>query len=395
LDLLALLRLTSRRWIVVVPILLVTVVAVGFLALNRGANYMMRGSYMLVGAETVNPADQQFDPTTAAEALEEVLQRPSLLRDLEAEDLSSDFTVTLGDTGTTLRVVVNGSSARVVTDTATRLVERLPGLLRDVLGADADTIDAHALTEPSADDVSRDGDTFKLAVPIVVESVPVDSGNPFPATSATVQSLISLAASVDFQDQIALSAPGATYLVVNMVSGIPLVELTVSAPTASAAVTGYNAVRDQLQAGLKRLQDENHVNANWRTVLGAIVEPPRPQATPSSVVRPAAGIVILGTGLAIALAVLVESVAAGGRQRRRAARLAEEARRAESEADSIDPSLDTESVATRNLVVAANGAPRSATGWVGPRPGRARPAGTESIDAGRTQTVGRTSTGRR
>jgi hypothetical protein len=395
LDLLALLRLMTRRWIVVVPILLVTVVAVGSVTFNRGADYMMRGSYMLVAAGTANPADQ-LDPTTAAEALEEVLQQPSLLRDLEAEGLSSNFTVTLGDTGTTLRVVVSGDSARVVTDTATRLVELAPHLLRDSLGADADTIDARALTEPSEDDVSRDGDTFKLAVPIVVQSVPVDSGNPFPATSATVQSLISLAASVNVNEQIAVAAPGATYLVTNVVSGMPLIEITVSSPTASAAVIGYREVVDQLTAALDRLQTQNGVNANFRTGLVAIVEPPRPQATPSSVIRPAAGIVILGTGVAVALAVLAESVAAGRQQRRRASRLAEEGRLAESETDtSDDPSLDPGTVATRNLVVAANGAPRQATGRVGPRPGRPRPAGRESIDGGRTPSVGHTSTGRR
>lgn len=318
-DLLALLGLTVRRWIVVLPVLFVTFAALGYVATNRGSDYSMVGSYMLVSGQTLNPSEDQLDPQTGAEVLADRLELPSVRQEMVDDGLSADYDVTVSSTGPTLRVEVRGDDAQQVTDTATRLVDIAPDQLEAALGRDAQTVAVRAVTMPTLADVTTDGDTNTLKTSLVVTTVPVNSGNPFPASLATVQSLISLAGSLQFEQQVADAAPGADYKVMNPIQTAPIVDLSVSAASADSAVGGYDFVRDRLDAELARLQDENSVNPSFRTVFRPIFESP-PKPAPPSVVRPAAGIVILGTGLAIALAVFAESIAVGRRQRNAARR---------------------------------------------------------------------------
>ena len=111
-DLIALLRLTKRRWLVVLPVLLLTVFGLASLVVNRGADYKMSGSYVLVSSDTLDPAQPALDPTQAADQIMAELQRPSWQHQLQDEGLSPDYTVKLSDVGTTLKVVVNGAQRR-------------------------------------------------------------------------------------------------------------------------------------------------------------------------------------------------------------------------------------------------------------------------------------------
>jgi hypothetical protein len=83
----------------------------------------------------------------------------------------------------------------------------------------------------------------------------------------------------------------------------------VTAPSPALAVEGYAYVQEQVADSLSRLQDANNVGAANQTGLHAIVEPTVPYVTPASVVRPAAGVVLLGVGSAIALATLADAFA--------------------------------------------------------------------------------------
>lgn len=309
-DLFSLLRLTIRRWVIVVPVLVITLLALFWLVANRGADYMMRGSYMLVATETLDPTISQLDPMVAADVLDDLLLQPSVRRQLADEGLSPDYTVTIGETGTSLRLAVSGLNELVVLGTADRLIELAPTLLEQSFGESAATIDARPLTEPELDDVTSSGEGgFGVATSIVVAAVPPDSGNPFPATLATVQSLITISDSTDFEDSVATAVPDATFAVTNTNRDAPLIDMTVEAPSGEAARGGYEFVRNELMAQLDQLQDQASVNGPYRTVFQTIVEPNDATPTPSSLVRPAAGIVILGAGLAVALATLVESLA--------------------------------------------------------------------------------------
>ena len=185
------------------------------------------------------------------------------------------------------------------------------------LGDQTDTIEARVLADPDVNDVAQNADgTYSLATSVAVSSVPTNSGNPFGANVGTVQSLISVAADVEFADAVKQAAPDATYIVTSTLQGTPILEMAVTALTPASAQAAYAFVRDQLKARLDALQDSSNVNPAYRTTFQTIVEPTKATETAASVVRPAAGIVILGAGLAIALAVLAESVAVARRQRR-------------------------------------------------------------------------------
>lgn len=311
----------ARRWIVVVPVLGLVFGVLLALATNRGANYTMRGSYVLVAAETVNPASSQLNPQVATDALDDLLLQPSVFQQIASEGLSTDYSVEVGIFGTSVRLSVTGASTDIVTNTATRLVELAPELLEQTLGTEGgSSFSARALSVLGAENVlSADGE-FSLSTSIVVSVDPANSTNPFPATFVTVQSLIALVNSVEFEDRVAETAGSAKYTVTNTVREGPIVDITVTAPSASSAVAGYEVVRDELREGLLRLQDESEVAPGYRTVIRTIVEPQAPARTPSSLVRPAVGVVILGVGLAAGLAILAESTSVGRRRRGRAAR---------------------------------------------------------------------------
>ena len=82
-----------------------------------------------------------------------------------------------------------------------------------------------------------------------------------------------------------------------------------TAPSPDLAVEGYAYVYEQVADSLSRLQDANSVRPANQTAMQTIVQPTVPYLTPASVVRPAAGLVLLGLGLAIALASLADAFA--------------------------------------------------------------------------------------
>jgi hypothetical protein len=306
--------LTLRRWIVVVPILVATFAAIVFLMVNRSSEYSLRGSYLLMGAETQNPSDPPTDPSTAAEALQALLSRPSVLQELESANLSTDFSVIIGESGTSLRLAIDGATPQIVTQTAQRIATMANDLLAQTFQVDgAATVRARMLSEPQLSDATAVADGYRINSTIVVTSESPNSGNPFGANLGTVGTLIALGTSNDFADLVEASVPGLTYTITNQNRDAPMLEISVKAETEELSTTGYAFVRDELAAGLQRLQDQSQVNPAYRTQLRSVVEPSTPQSSPSSVVRPVAGLMILGTGLAIAIATLVEAIANGMR----------------------------------------------------------------------------------
>ena len=311
-DLLSLFQLTIRRWVVVVPVLLITFISLIWLATHRGTDYSMEGSYLLVASEVIDPVESGLDPLVVADVLDDLLSQQSVRSDLAAQGLSTTYTVDVGESGTLL-LTVTADDPRVVVDTANALLEMMPELLEESFGEAATTITAQPVTTPLPQDVTESDGTYSLSTSIVVSPVSADSGNPFPASLATVLSLVRTATATAFETQIAAVAPDATFQVGNTVREAPLVDVVVTAPSATEATTAFAAVRQGVEQELDRLQDSARVNPQFRTVFTTIYET-APEATPSSLVRPAAGIVILGAGVAVGLATLVESFAVGLRR---------------------------------------------------------------------------------
>ena len=262
--------------------------------------------------------DQVEVAAVGADLLDDLLTQPSTLRQLTADGLSETFTLSLSEAGTTLRLEVIGDSAQQAVDTAARIVELAPGLLEESLGErSAESIAVEQAVVGSPEDATQaDDGTYRYSTVIVVSAVPRGVNNPFPASLATVRSLEALARSIPFRIDVSQMSAGATFEVRGDVRETPLVDITVWAPTPEAALEAHQFIVARLRAELDALQASGDVAPESRTQMRTLVEASQVVATPTSQIRPVAVVVILGTGLAIALATVVEAIAADRRRRR-------------------------------------------------------------------------------
>lgn len=322
-DLLSIIRITIRRWVVVVPVLLLTLAALVLVTTNRTTDYTMSGSYLLVPGDVRVPSADPVNPADAADALRSQLLQLSVQQQLVDEGLSGDYDATLSETGASLGVVVRAGDSETALATSARIVELAPDLLTDAFGSTAaSTVGARSLTDlGDAANVVAEGEgeaqRFVVRMSILVAKIPAQAGNPFPPNQATVRSIINVATSPSFGRRVAAESGLTDYAVTGGIREAPIIDITVTATSPVAAQNGFGYVRDAVIDGLEELQNKNGVDFDRRTSFVAIVEPGDDdvEVNPSSIIRPAAGIVVLGGGLAVALAALVETVAAFRRHR--------------------------------------------------------------------------------
>ena len=316
-DLLTIMRIARARWKIVVPILLVTFIAAAMIYKDKTTSYAVTGTELLVaGRGQATEAGEVA--VVSADLLDELLMQPPILRQLTAEELSTTYDLELSETGTTLHLEVIGASAEQAVDTAARLVELAPDLLEESLGeTDAGSVTIEQATTGSPDDAEPVGDgTFRYSTVIVVGPAPRVTLNPFPASLATVRSLVAVAESLPFLVTVSEAGADAAFEVVGNVREAPLIDVAVSSASPDEAIESHEIIVSELQNELDDLQAGALIDAEARTQMLPLVDATYPIATATSQVRPVAAIVVLGSGLAVGLATLLEAFAADRRRRR-------------------------------------------------------------------------------
>ncbi len=150
----------------------------------------------------------------------------------------------------------------------------------------------------------------------MLTSVPTSVWNPFPPNDLTIRTLLELASSPALEQIVEAVDPDASFVVVtNELRDAPILTIDVSAATAELASRVYEAITEQLDNELVRVQDQEQVAENVRTELRVLLPASEPTVTPSSVVRPLAGVVILGAALSVGAAILVETLLTRRRRR--------------------------------------------------------------------------------
>jgi hypothetical protein len=285
---------------------------------GRADAYTTTGLYYLATDQT-NPENREtLDPFVAAESLYELYDRPSVRSDLVAAGLSPDFTAQLSETASVVNVTIRGNSPEQAQETAERLAQFGLTLLTDAFGEDRmESVRIGSLVEPRITDATGNDDgSYTIETTIVLTAVPTNRSNPFPPTTGTVRSLLELASSEEFKSIVKSVDRSATFLVTTTEDGsapILTVEATASSPPIVRQVHGE--IVNALQSHLTRLQDQEQVRADIRTSLQTLLEPSAAIRTPTSVVRPLAGITLLGGSLAVGAAIFLESVARNRRRR--------------------------------------------------------------------------------
>lgn len=303
---------------IIVPVLVLTLAVAAKIYSDRSTTYWATGTELLVaGRGQASAADQVEIANVGIDLLEDLWTQPSTLRQLTSDGLSNTFRVEVSETGPTLRLEVTGDSAEQAVATAERLVELAPQLLVESLGEqDAEhlTVEQAVAGTPEDAEPAADG-TFTYSTVIVVGTSPRTTLNPFPASLATVRSLVTIANSLPFQAAVGQAIPGATFEVTGNVREAPMLSVTAWAPTDDGALAAHQFVLETLRTELDTLQANAVIDADARTQMQTLVPATFAVPTPTSKVRPVAAVVVLGSGLAIGLATLVEAIAAERRRR--------------------------------------------------------------------------------
>ena len=155
---------------------------------------------------------------------------------------------------------------------------------------------------------------------VVVTEIVENRINPFPADFVTIRSLLALSKSPEVGALVKAVDPTATFTVFTTeFREAPIITVSVSAPTATTSEAVYQVITERLDEYLTWLQDQEQVGPDLRTELRVLLEPAEPALSVSSMLRPLAGVVILGAGLAVGAAVAVESLMSARRRGRRGA----------------------------------------------------------------------------
>jgi hypothetical protein len=318
-DFLTLLRIMLRRWIVVVPVLVVTAAAVVSLSDRSETQYSTSGSELLVTAtDTVGSnLSAAIAPDVAGPILTAALNGAPGRQLLAERDLSSNYTVQLDPSNTVLTATVTGNDRSDVLETGQAVLDEAPNVLGDVVGPQrAESVRLLSFGGPRNDDIVTIEGNEELVISLVV--VPAGSvNNPFPPNASTVRTVTALAQRPEVAEAVQSAAGRGVAYSVSAVprDTAPIINVLVSAAVPGTLPLAYDALVSALDAQLAELQSDVGVAEGNRTVLASLVPPAGVQVSSSSVVRSAAGVAILGLGIACVLAVALDAWAIRRRRR--------------------------------------------------------------------------------
>jgi hypothetical protein len=313
-DIITLLKIMRRRWLVVVPVLVVAATAGALLVGRERTQYTATGTVLLmVNSQTARTAggNDEVAPSLASVALASALQRPPVRDELTARNLTSDYDAVADPEAAVVTVSVTGDDAQDVLDTAHVLAEMAPAVLGQVTGSEAaSSVRVDVLGAPVLADVTFDPTTGKYSVDVTLAVASTGTvGNPFPPSGSTMVTLAELARRLDVLEAVRDVVPSGEYNVSDSSrSTAPILAITTLADQAADVPRAWSIVVDQLESRLAQLQTDAGVPVDEQTVLTTLVPPQEVLRTSSSIVRPAAAVGLLGISAACGAAILTDLV---------------------------------------------------------------------------------------
>jgi capsular polysaccharide biosynthesis protein len=315
-DLVAVLRVAMRRWLVTVPVLLIAIGVGVWLERSVDPVYEAAGS-LLVTAQSTDDRPSPGDVIDLSEVAERV-RLGDEARELAAASPST--AVTLEPTSATVvQIVVEGPDAAAVSaaadDLADLVVADVDGVQTDAGIEEDERLTASRTAEivdPQVDE-DDDGETiFISAVGVQLDDPFAARENPLAADLATAR-IIQVVGQSDRARQLVDAADPqvADYsLELEDFDQAPLVDISVLAPTEADALEGF----DTVVAVVDELLDERQATAGVPSFDRVSVEPLAAPGSADNVSPPVSvGLVVvlaLGVVLALVLAVLRENVVA-------------------------------------------------------------------------------------
>jgi hypothetical protein len=307
-NLLDVLKLVRRRWPVVLPIVLLTLLAGALMVSTRANSYTSSASYFLT-SEATDVSPQPLDPVVVAQ-LAPALYGSGLARASVAESGFVDtFEVASVPNNPVIRFTVDAPSADLAVGTVEHLISAGPALLERAFETAGRSVAFAMVTPPDIADVSENDDgTYRLTSTVSVNQVATERFNPFPPGIDTLDWMSTIAADPALARQIAAVDPSATFTVAQSEGRrAPILNTTVTASSAELAYEIHELVIGRLEGELEALQTDAGVGPNVRTGFGSLLPPSEPVPTASSVVRALAGVVVLGAGFALGSAIVADA----------------------------------------------------------------------------------------
>lgn len=325
-DLVSLVRIMVRRWVVVVPIVLLTLV--GAVLLGRAADplYEATGS-ILVSPSPAIAHGSSFDGFNVDEIAAAVRQDDAL-DELQAADELVDYVIDDGGDGV-IQVVATGASdvaTEATADTVAALVVAELTAAQEEQGVDeASRVQPRVLEQAVAQDGTDEGgaEEFVATVGIVLEDNSFEVQNPYSATPPTGRLLQVAGMSAEGQERVINLASEITEFEINQEwqERAPILEIAAYGPSPEVAMQGFGAVTQVVSEILDERQARAGVPPRQRLVIDVLAAPGAAKDVSPPIDRSVAVAIALGLMAAGAAALVSESVS-NHRHRRQAAELA-------------------------------------------------------------------------
>lgn len=316
-DVLTILQTIARRWLVVVPILIVTIFGAFVVGTGTEPEYEVDGAALLVS--------EGVAPSTTAESFA-VVTGPVFAETLRTREVSNR----MGEAGATVPYAVEvdpvtsiirveaaspdpAGNVRTVEAVLDNLDEELARLeeAAGVAGGQVELL-LQPSDQPGAGAPSAVGSAFL---------VPRGAGapNPYPPSGYTTRVLGEIMLGTEAgQRVVALAGGSATFTVTQQPRDpAPIMSISVLATDAGVAERTFDAVKATLDEVLEERQDLAGVDDQSRTRLDLLTTPGGAVETSGTLVKSVATVVGLGLVAAATAAILVESIFAARTDRRR------------------------------------------------------------------------------
>lgn len=312
-DLLGLIRVFARHWLLTVPILSAALVLAVVIQSAAPAEYEASGSVVL----TEPPLDPSTDPVslTRPATIARQVRQSSAFEELALADDTTSVAVDGTDDGT-LQISVTGAPEADMEQEAVALADLAAQLITDVQqDADVPEDERIAASVQRAEVVPTGGSTaagdqaFAATTEVFLDDPSAGAENPLTASVSTAR-LLQVAAQSDAAQQEVESRTDQDIsfeVDQDLNDRAPILEVFVFAGSDEAAVDNFDVVADMLADDLDDRQERAGVRSTDRLVLDTLAAPLDARDVSPPVSRTAAVIVALGVLLAFGAAILAEN----------------------------------------------------------------------------------------
>ncbi len=321
-DILTVLRTILRRWLVVVPIVVITFVAAFVVGTGTEPEYGMEGTAVLVSASgaPAAPRDASSFAAVSGPVFAETLRSSEARMRLAEAGATVPYAIEVDPATSILRVRADspdaGANVQTVEIVLDSLARELELLEETAEIPDSGRATVRKLSEPS---VQPGGAPAAVGSAFLVPKGP-EGPNPYPPSGYTARLLTERILGAEAQQRV-LQRVGAvaTFSVTqNQRDDAPIIYLTSGGTDADEVERVFTAAREVVEELLDEQQAAAGVEVGRRTRLVPLNTPAGAVQTSGSVVKSVVTVVGLGLIAAATAAIVVESLATSATARRRA-----------------------------------------------------------------------------